>query len=108
MIEGLSKRGNVSHSTDPEVSTSAAEWQSDSRAWSAMGVPLMRPHLRSSSAMPGGRDIAPASVAGALLDLLPLDLVGAALLVERAAGVVHVPAQPLHLLAAHRLLDQGA
>jgi hypothetical protein len=41
MTDGLSKRGNVSHSTEPCTSTSAQEWQSDSRAWSAIGVLLI-------------------------------------------------------------------
>jgi S1-C subfamily serine protease len=46
MTAGLSKRGNVSHSTEPAESTSALEWQSDSSACCPMGVLLTRPHLR--------------------------------------------------------------
>src|SRR5262245_19903441 len=48
------------------------------------------------------------SVAGALLDLRPFGLVRPALLVQRVAGLVHVPREALDLLAAHGLLDQGA
>ena len=47
-------------------------------------------------------------VARPLLDLLPFGSGGAALLVERGARVLDVPGELVDLLAAHRLLDEGA
>jgi hypothetical protein len=41
-VEGLSKRGQHSQSTDPPRVMSAAEWQSESMAYSEIGELLIR------------------------------------------------------------------
>src|SRR4051812_8424442 len=53
--DGPSNRGKHSQSIDPSRVTSAAEWQSESRAWSPIGTELMtRPFLGPSRHSPDG------------------------------------------------------
>lgn len=59
-MEGLSNLGAQYHSTEPSRLVRAAEWQSESKAWSAMGIRLIlclllpaRPSWRSGAAIPG-------------------------------------------------------
>src|SRR4051812_8025859 len=74
MMGGLSKRGKVNHSTEPLVSTSPLEWQSEMSAWSPIGVLLIGSSLQvgdcgSGRAFGGGqRRKAPGLDAGRLGD----------------------------------------